>query len=145
MPQPHQTYKSHFRFFAPYHFFIVPVLVLNFFNTLRHVYLTPSLATAWAAILAAALLTLAVVARVMALTVQDRVIRMEMRQRLKDLLPVDLRGRVMELTPKQLVALRFASDEEMPALVREVLGGSLSTPKAIKLRVRNWQGDFLRC
>jgi hypothetical protein len=145
MPQLHQTYKNHFRLFVPYHFFIVPVLLLNFFNTLRHVYLTPSLATTWDAIVAAALLTLAVVARVMALTVQDRVIRVEMRQRLKDLLPVDLQARIMQLTPKQLVALRFAGDEEMPALVQEVLGGSLSTPKAIKLRVRNWQGDFLRC
>ena len=95
--------------------------------------------------MAAALLTLAFLARTMALTVQDRVIRLEMRHRLKDLLPADLRGRIDDLTPKQLVALRFASDEEMPALVRDVLAGSLATQKAIKERVKNWQGDYLRC
>ena len=87
---------------------------------------------------------LALLARVMAVTVQDRVIRLEMRHRLKDTLPVDLHGRINDLTPRQLVALRFASDDEMPALVREVLAGNLTTQKAIKQRVKNWQGDYLR-
>ncbi len=94
--------------------------------------------------MASALLTLAFLARIMAVTVQDRVIRLEMRQRLKETLPPDLRNRINELTPQQLIALRFASDEEMPALVREVLAGNL-TQKAIKERVKNWQGDYLRC
>jgi hypothetical protein len=81
----------------------------------------------------------------MTLVVQDRVIRLEMRHRLKDVLPSDLRGRIADLTPRQLVALRFASDDEMPALVREVLAGSLPSPKAIKQSVKSWQGDYLRC
>ena len=144
MPQTLQTIKNHARFLPPYHFFVVPVLLVNFLNTIRHVYLAPSMSTAWGAVVAAALLMLGFLARTMILTVQDRVIRLEMRHRLKDVLPWDLHGRIVELTPRQLVALRFASDDEMPALVRDILAGSLATQKAIKERVKNWQGDYLR-
>jgi hypothetical protein len=108
-------------------------------------YLAPSAGTAWAAVVGAALLTLGLLARTMALAVQDRVIRLEMRLRLKDVLPWDLHGRIHDLSPQQLIALRFASDDEMPALVREVLAGTLTSQKAIKQGVKNWQGDYLRC
>lgn len=145
MPQTAQTFKNHTRLLPPFHFFVLPVLLINFLNEIRHVVQDPSRHYAWTLVVAAALLTLAFLARIMVLTVQDRVIRLEMRYRLKDLLPVDLRGRIGDLTPKQLVALRFAADEELPGLVREVLAGSLATPKAIKGRVKNWQGDYLRC
>ena len=140
-----QTYKNHTRFLPPFHFFVIPVLFINFLNEIRHVYQGPSRHTAWILIVAAALLTLGFLARIMTVTVQDRVIRLEMRHRLKDTLPFDLHGRINELTPQQLVALRFASDDEMPALVRDVLAGNLATQKAIKERVKNWQGDYLRC
>jgi hypothetical protein len=53
-------------------------------------------------------------------------------------------ARIYELTPGQLIAMRFASDEELPELTREVLSGNLSTAKAIKMRVKNWQADLLR-
>ena len=121
------------------------MLLINVLNEIRHVYLVPSRHFVWTLIVAAALLMLGLLARVMAVTVQNRVIRLEMRHRLKEVLPVDLRNRINELTPQQLVALRFAGDEEMPALVREVLAGNLVTQKAIKERVKNWQGDYLRC
>jgi hypothetical protein len=143
-PTP-QTYRNHFRLFPPYHLFAIPVLFVNYVNALRHIYLAPSLGTVWAAVVAAALFTLGLVTRTMALTVQDRVIRLEMRHRLKDYLPWDLQSRIPELTTPQLIALRFASDDEMPALVRDVLAGNLTTPKAIKQRVQNWQADYLRC
>ena len=145
MPQTDQTFKNHARLLPPFHFFVLPVLLINFLNEIRHVIQDPSRHFAWTLVVAAALLTLAFLSRTMALTVQDRVIRLEMRHRLKDLLPFDLHGRISELTPKQLIALRFAADEEMPALVREVLAGSLTSQKAIKERVKNWQGDYLRC
>jgi Family of unknown function (DUF6526) len=145
MPQPPQTLKNHARLLPPFHFFVIPVLFINFLNEIRHVYAYPSRSTVWALVVAAALLTLGFLSRTMVLTVQDRVIRLEMRQRLKDTLPIDLRGRITELTPKQLIALRFAGDDEMPVLVREVLAGSLATPKAIKQRVKNWQADYMRC
>ena len=144
MPSAPQTLKNHARFLPAFHFFVIPVLLINFLNEIRHVYLSPSRHSAWTLVVAAALLALAFISRVMALTVQDRVIRLEMRHRLKDTLPFDLHGRIGELSPQQLVALRFASDEELPALVREILAGTLTTQKAIKQRVKNWQGDYLR-
>ena len=145
MPQTAQTIKNHTRLLPPFHFFVIPVLLINVLNEIRHVYLVPSRHFAWTVVMAAALLMLALLTRNMAVTVQDRVIRLEMRHRLKEALPLDLHNRINELTPRQLIALRFASDEEMPALVREILAGNLVTQKAIKERVKNWQGDYLRC
>ena len=139
-----QTYQNHARFLPPYHYFVIPVLGLNVLNELRHVWAAPGLATLWTLIVAAALLMLGFLARTMALTVQDRLIRLEMRLRLQQCLPADLRSRINELTHTQLVALRFASDSELPQLVREVVEGKLSTSKEIKQRVKDWQGDFLR-
>jgi hypothetical protein len=95
-------------------------------------------------LLTTATLILLFLARIFALTVQDRVIRLEMRLRLAQLLPNDLRPRIAELTPKQLVALRFASDEELPDLCRTVLTDRISDAKAIKKMIRKWEGDYLR-
>src|ERR1700674_3030086 len=110
MSQPTQNYKNHVRWFPLFHFLVMPVLLLNFLNGARHVWLAPSRSTGFALLVAAALVMLALSARLMALTVQDRVIRLEMRLRLHELLPPDLRGRINELTRDHLVALRFASD-----------------------------------
>jgi hypothetical protein len=144
MPQPTQTFKNHARFLPPFHFFVIPVLFINFVDTVWQLYESPSGRAAWTIVVAAALLVLALLARTMPLRVQDRVIRLEMRLRLKDTLPLELQGRINELTCAQLVALRFASDDELPALVRETLAGTLPSQKSIKERVRNWQADFLR-
>jgi hypothetical protein len=139
-----QTYKNHGRFLPAFHFFVVPVLALNTLNAIRHVWLAPNRSTVWMLIVAAALLMLGLLSRIMTLTVQDRVIRLEMRLRLQQCLPADLRSRINDLTPRQLVALRFASDSELPELVRDVLAGKLAASKEIKQRVKDWQGDWLR-
>jgi len=144
MAETPQTYKTHARFFPLFHFFVAPVLLLNFVNAIRHLYLRPSLSTGWAIVVAAALVALALAARLMALKVQDRVIRLEMRLRMQQVLPADLCARMAELTPGQLVALRFASDAELADLVRDVFAGKLQTQKAIKQSVRNWTADYLR-
>lgn len=139
-----QTYKNHTRLLPPFHLFVLPVLLLNFLNQLRHVWNRPNLSTGFATIVALALLTLALLSRIQALTVQDRVIRLEMQLRLAKALPPDLQARIDSLTPRQLVALRFASDAELPGLVRDVLEGRLTTGKEIKLKVRDWRADWLR-
>jgi hypothetical protein len=139
-----QTYKNHSRLLPPFHFFVLPVLLLNFLNEARHAWRYQSEGAAFAAVVAAALLTLGLLARTQALAVQDRVIRLEMRLRLHQVLPPELHARIKDLTPRQLVALRFASDAELPELVREVLDGKLRSSKEIKLRVKSWQSDFLR-
>ena len=144
MPQAQQDFKNHTRFFPPFHFFVAPVLLLNFLNSVRHLYYARTLSSGFALLVAAALVALALSSRLMALKVQDRVIRLEMRLRLREALPADLRARINDLTPPQLVALRFASDAELTELVRDVLAGNLPSQKSIKLRVKNWAGDFLR-
>ena len=139
-----QNYKNHTKFFPPFHFIAAPIMLLYFLNEMRHVWLNPNRSTAFAALVAFGILTATFAARLMALKVQDRVIRLEMNARLRELLPADLAARLGELRPSHLVALRFAGDRELPELVREVLAGTLTTQKAIKLRIKDWQGDYLR-
>ena len=145
MAERTQTYKNHRQMFPLYHYFVAPILLLNLLNALRYLFIDRiTRHTIWDVLMAAALVALALSARLMALTVQDRVIRLEMRQRLAMCLSPDLHPRINDLTRRQLVALRFASDAEMNDLVREVLAGKLATDKEIKLRVKNWQADWLR-
>jgi hypothetical protein len=144
MANSQQNYKNHARYLPAFHFFVVPVLIVNVAIAIRRLAMVPALGTLWGLVFAAGLLMLGLLSRVQALSVQDRVIRLEMRLRLRELLPADLHRRIHELTPRQLVAMRFASDEELPELTREVLAGNLSTTKAIKMRVKNWQADLLR-
>lgn len=144
MAERTQSYKSHTRNFPLFHFVAFPILALNFFNTIRHVYRTPNLSTAWQMVVAFGVLALLFAARTMALTVQDRVIRLEMQLRLARLLPAELQPRIAAISRGQFVALRFASDEELPGLIKEIAEGRLQTPKEIKMRVKDWQGDWLR-
>lgn len=144
MAEAIQTYKNHTRLFPLFHYVAAPILLLNFLNAIRHLYLWPDLGTAFQVVVAFGLVALALAARVMAVTVQDRVIRLEMQLRLMRVLPADMQPLIEKLDRRHLVALRFASDAELPALVREVYEGRLNTPKEIKLRVKDWQGDFLR-
>lgn len=95
-------------------------------------------------LVAAALLVLYFYTRRFAWTVQDRVIRLEMRLRLTELLPGELRQRIPEFTVGQLVALRFASDAELPELARKVLEEKINDRKVIKQLVKDWQADNLR-
>ena len=144
MAKAPQTYKNHPRLLPPFHYFVLPVLLVDVLVPVRGLWGALTLGGVWAMIVALALLTLAVLSRVQANTVQDRVIRLEMRLRLRELLPADLQARIPDLTPPQLVALRFACDAELPGLVREVLAGKLATQKEIKQQVKDWQGDYLR-
>jgi hypothetical protein len=139
-----QNYRNHTRFFPPFHFVAAPILLLNFINEARHVWLNPNRSTAFAALVAFGILAAVFASRLMALKVQDRVIRLELQARMRGVLPADLQSRMDQLTPAQMVALRFASDGELAELVRSVLDGKLTTQKAIKLAIRDWRGDYLR-
>jgi hypothetical protein len=95
-------------------------------------------------LVSAALIALFVMSRNSVVTVQDRLIRLEMRLRLAGILPADLLPRIPEFTVPQLVSLRFASDAELPALARKVLEEKLNERKSIKRLIKNWQADYLR-
>jgi hypothetical protein len=139
-----QSYARHARYVPPYHFVAGPIFLINFFWAASRAVRSPSYDSLVPLLLAVALIILYLYARVFAVTVQDRVIRLEMRMRMRELLPADLAARIHEFTPKQLVAMRFASDAELPALARTVLDQRLTDGKAIKRLVRDWQADTLR-
>ncbi len=139
-----QTYATHTRWYPLYHFFVSPVVGAYALLTILRTVDLPSterlIAAAWAAALAAGIWA----SRIMALRVQNRVIRLEMRLRLREVLPPPLAARIGELAVRQLVALRFAGDAELPSLVERTLAGEFATPRDIKRAVRDWQGDYLR-
>ena len=140
-----QTFENHTKFVPSYHFFALPVFVINFvWSVYRLVKLGISFEGIFGVILAAAFVVLVFRARLFALAVQDRVIRLEERLRYERMLPADLQARCGELTIGQILSLRFASDAELPALARKVLDEKLTERKAIKQLIKNWKPDYLR-
>lgn len=139
-----QTYANHAKLEPAYHFVAFGILLVNLGWCALELFRGPSFASALALALALALLILFFAMRVFALSVQDRVIRLEETLRLERLLPADLRARLPELTVPQLVALRFASDGELAELVRATLEEKLERAE-IKRRIRDWRPDYLRC
>jgi hypothetical protein len=139
-----QSYASHRRWHALFHFIGVPILSINAIVKIVQAVRFPSLTSAWDVVVAIALIISLYLARAYALTVQNRVIRLEERLRLQRCLPEELRGRVEELRTSQLIALRFCSDEELPELARAVLNGEVRDRKEIKRKIRSWRADWLR-
>jgi hypothetical protein len=139
-----QSFQNHAKIFPPFHFVVLPILFLNFVWSVFRLIRVFSAASVLSLLVAFALLMLAFSARIMVLRVQDRVIRLEMRLRMQQVLPVDLRSKIGEFQVGQLVALRFAGDAELPDLSRKVLQDKITDRKAIKQLIRDWQPDNLR-
>ena len=139
-----QNYSNHLRWFPLFHFVAVPILLAYVLWTIWAAFQSSSADRVWAAVFAIGVFVATLASRAMAVRVQDRVIRLEMRLRLAATLPADMRADIPKLTPGQLVALRFASDSELPALARQVLSGTLADRKAIKKAIVAWQADHLR-
>ena len=145
-----QTFTSHTRWDPPYHFYVVPIFglaliltLIHFFAHITHGDLRDHIHAVLLILLAVAFLIWLVKTRFYALKVQDRVIRLEERLRLTQLLPDPLRSRIPELTEGQLVALRFASDAEIPKLVERTLKENLSSAD-IKKAIQTWRPDYWR-
>lgn len=139
-----QNYKNHTRLIPSFHLGVLLTLLANILWALYRAFTGPSVDTLLAALVAIALFWMGVSLRSQTLRVQDRVIRLESRLRMADLLPADLAARARKLSVKQLVAIRFASDAELPELVSDVLAGKITEPKAIKQAIKQWQADHLR-
>ena len=139
-----QNYGNHARMVAPFHYVALPLLLINFGWSIYRAITAMSTETIIGALTALALIIIGLFSRIHALWAQDRVIRLEMRLKLTDILPDDLKSRIDDLSTAHLVALRFASDAELPGLVRRVLDGSLTEQKAIKQAIVNWQADYQR-
>src|SRR5579862_2872376 len=126
MAEP-QTLKNHTRIVPIYHMGVFFPFVLNFIWAIYRLTRGVTGDNVINALVAIALLLLFTSLRTQVLTVQDRVVRLEMRLRLRQVLPSDLQDKVDALTVSQLVALRFASDAELPALVADVVSGKLAS------------------
>ncbi len=138
-----QNYKNHTRLDPPYHFFLVPIALGNLGFAVSGVVRHQGVDSIWLLVLAVSLVVLLLRLRTYPLKVQDRVIRLEETLRMQRVLPEDLRGRISELTPRQMVGLRFASDGELASLVRRALDERLAE-KEIKQAIVTWRADEFR-
>ena len=140
-----QTFANHTRFVPLFHFVLALMLLVNLVWAGWRLFKTASGESAMALVVALALILLFYYARAFPLHVQDRLIRLEERMRLAEVLPPELAGRVGELTPGQLIGLRFAADAELAELVPRVLDGTLRGRQEIKKAIRDWRPDDFRC
>lgn len=143
MSQTPQNLANHARVVPLFHLVCFGLLCAYLVHCALSLRLHPSENAVWQLLLAMGLILLAWFARSFALAAQDRVIRLELSLRVQRLAP-ELAARVGQLTVGQFTALRFASDPELPGLMREVLDGKLTRGIDIKKRITDWQGDYLR-
>jgi hypothetical protein len=143
MAQP-QSYRNHAQFVPLYHFILLPILLVNILAMGYQLFRDPGMFTAWYFVMAIALFLTALFARVFALKAQDRVIRLEERLRMRERLEGDLRQRINDFTGEQLIALRFASDAELPDLAARVLRDDVQKRDAIKKMIKDWRPDTFR-
>ena len=144
MSESPQSFENHDKIVAGYHRWTAALVALP---TLYFAYRTAfdfSFDRLALSLFAVGVLLAATYTRAFPVGVQDRVIRLEERMRLERVLPADLRSRIPELSTRQLVSLRFASDEELADLVRRVLAGELAQRNDIKKAIRSWRADHQR-
>lgn len=145
MPQASQDLKSHFRYIPGFHMLLFGILAANFIWSVVHLFRAGvTFETARTVVMAFAFLQVFYYMRQFATRNQDRIIRLEMRLRLRDVLPAEMGKRIGELSTSQLIGLRFASDGELPGLVRRVLEERIDERTPIKKLVTDWQPDFQR-
>jgi hypothetical protein len=139
-----QSFKSHRRYVPIYHFVALPILILNVVAQVLYFlkYRTPY--KLFMIVVAIALVIIPFSLRTMIARVQDRVIRLEERSRLSNLLPAEMHAGINDLTPGQLVGLRFAPDDEVVALAQRCMSGELTKGQQIKREIKNWRPDNLR-
>jgi hypothetical protein len=138
-----QDFKNHARFDPAFHFFLAPIFLANVIiaivNAVRH----RDLGSVWILVLSIAAFVLLFRLRQYPLKVQDRVIRLEERLRLQALAPQEWHAQIYRLNESQLVALRFAADDEVVGLAKQALEHNLDR-KQIKERIKSWRADDWR-
>lgn len=143
-----QNYSNHTRWFPLFHFVVMPLLLLNFLSHLVRLFMAEPQSgrktLAFWTLLSFTLILLALASRLQSLTVQNRVIRLEEKLRYKSVLSPELAVKAESLSLGQIIALRFATDAELPSLVERTLNGEFAKPKDIKKAVKDWRADHLR-
>lgn len=144
MPETTQSFSSHTRWHAPYHFVLFPILFIHFAWCILRLTKAPTLEHAEQFLLSFGLLMMMLLVRVNPLKAQDRIIRLEEQLRYQRLLPADLAARASALPVGFIVAMRFASDAELPRLAQQAVDGAFAKPKELKEAIKNWRGDYFR-
>lgn len=139
-----QNYSNHVRWFPLVHFVITPILVILMIWSVVDLFRNFNAQSLQFFILTVAVLLLSFAARLQALKAQDRVIRLEERLRYKELLTPELARKASEFRARQVIALRFASDKELPALAEHISAGNLTEPVEIKKAIKDWRSDHFR-
>ena len=144
MPEATQNYDNHTRWHFSYHFILFPLNLFHVGSMTVQLYQAPSFPGFEALLVAGGFLMLQVVGRRSAVKAQDRIIRLEEQLRYEKVLPAALVEQACALPERLIIALRFAPDEELPDLAQQVVDGKFTTPKEIKLAVKNWRADHFR-
>ncbi len=139
-----QSYANHTRWHPLFHFVLFPILLLHLIYSVWRLYQTPDFEHAETLLLSIGLLVMMLLVRINPLRAQDRLIRLEEQLRYQRLLPADLAAQAVQLPVRFIVVLRFASDEELPDLVRQVLERKFEKPAEVKRAIKQWRGDYLR-
>jgi hypothetical protein len=139
-----QTFANHTRWHPPFHFFVLPVMLINFIWSIVQFVMSPGWNSGWWIVVSLALLLLTFFVRTNSLKVQDRIIRLEETIRYQRVLSPAVVQRSSALTVAQIVALRFAGDDQLEELVNAVANGKFAQPKDIKRAIKNWRADEFR-
>lgn len=139
-----QSYQNHVRWHPPFHFFLMPVMLINLIWSVVLFFRSPGWNQGEWVVVSLGLVVMTSLVRINPLKAQDRIIRLEEQLRYQRLLPADLARWAEAFTLGQIVALRFASDAELPELVRRVLDHELTKPDEIKRAIKHWRADTLR-
>jgi hypothetical protein len=140
-----QNYQNHTQLVTAFHKVTLPILLLTLIGSVVNLVLSWGdhqriYSASLIVVLTVCLVLTLFLARIFPLKAQDRAIRAE-----ENLRHFAITGKLLDprLSVKQIVALRFASDEEFVALSRKAADESL-TPDAIKRAVKNWRADEYR-
>ena len=139
-----QTFANHTRWQPPFHFFVAPVMLINSIWSVVQFVRTPGWNSGWWIVVSLALLVLAFLVRLNSLKVQDRLIRLEEKLRYQQILSATACQQAGALSTDQVIALRFAGDDELEELVAAVLAGKLAKTSDIKRAIRGWRPDTFR-
>ena len=139
-----QNFANHTRWHPTFHFFVLPVMLINFFWAVVMFVKAPGWNAGWWIVVSLALALLTTFVRTYSLKVQDRLIRLEEKLRYQQVLSTPLKQQTSNLTVGQTVALRFAADEELEELVNSVLSGKFVKTKDIKRAIKQWRADNFR-
>jgi hypothetical protein len=139
-----QNFANHTRWHPPFHFFVVPVMLINLIWSIVLFVMSPGWNSGWWIVVSLALVVLTFLVRLNSLKVQDRLIRLEETIRYQQVLSPAVRQQASALSCDQMVALRFAADDELEELLGRVAAGNFAKTRDIKQAIKNWRADTFR-